>query len=550
MNATLDSQKDARILIIDDEEASALGLSRIIEKAGYAVCITITDPQIAIDRLADIAPDLVLLDLHMEPLSGVEVLADINTRFDAHKRPPVIVLTADTTSEARHDALNAGAVDFLAKPLDHQEVLLRIKNVLHMRALFQRCQNYSQGLERIVQERTEELQRRTRDLEATLVDLRATQCQIIQQERIRALGAMASGIAHDMNNSLTLILGYGDMLLKDTERFPAGCKHRAELNQVMRAARDSSHMIARLREIYRPRSQGTELSPIDLNELIVEVVALTAPKWQAQAEAGGANIKIEHAAGDIPQVAGAPAELREVLTNLIFNAVDAMPKGGTICLRTRETKGFARVEVCDTGTGMTEDACHRCLEPFFTTKGDKGTGLGLAVSAGIIRRHGGEISIESRVNCGTTFRIDLPICNGESIPPQKPVETPAESLRVLVVDDQKGICEVVRSYLAEDHHIVEIALNSPDALKKYRRSQFDLVITDRAMPGINGDELTAAIRQINPQQHIIMLTGFSDLMAALGEKSENVDLVIGKPICLEDLRHAICDVMSSYQLVM
>ncbi|MEI9896589.1 MAG: ATP-binding protein [Chthoniobacter sp.] len=356
---------------------------------------------------------------------------------------------------------------------------------------------------------------------------------------------MASGIAHDMNNTLTLILGYGDMLLKDAKKFPKGSRDRVSLEHLVRAARDNAHMVARLREFYRPKNRNEERQPVDINELLVQVVAFTTPKWQAQAEAGGACIQVEHDSNPVSLIAGAPAELREVLTNLIFNAVDAMPRGGTIRLRTWESKGFVRVEVCDSGSGMTEETRSRCLEPFYTTKGEKGTGLGLAVSYGIIHRHGGTIHVESKLNHGTTFRIDLPIPEEDIAPIANDAGTASRPLHVLVVDDQEGIREIVGSYLAEDHHAVEMAATSIEAMRKFRTNHFDLVITDRAMPDINGDELAAAIKRLNPQQPVIMLTGFADWMSEVGEKDENVDLVIGKPVRLQDLRQAILEVIPS-----
>jgi CheY-like chemotaxis protein len=236
--------------------------------------------------------------------------------------------------------------------------------------------------------------------------------------------------------------------------------------------------------------------------------------------------------------------LREVLTNLIFNAVDAMPRGGQLCFRTRQMGQRVRLEVTDTGVGMTDVTLRHCLEPFYTTKGDGGSGLGLAMSYGIIKRHGGTISIDSRLKEGTIFTIYLPV-------PEEPIEQafvpePKREvcpLRVLVVDDHPGILEIVSAYLVEDRHRVETAGDAREAMRKFRNKRFDLVIMDQAMPETNGAELAAMIKRTDPTEPIIMLTGFADLMNEAGEGSRNVDLVLRKPVRLDSLRQAIENVM-------
>lgn len=544
MDLTHDVFRNARILIIDDHEASAFALERILEKAGYAVCITITDPTRAVERFQQIKPDLVLLDLMMEPIDGIQVLQQVRQLMPARSQPPVLVLTADTTADAKRDALAAGATDFLAKPLDHIEVLLRIKNLLHARSLFQRCQIYSEGLERLVERRTSELQTQARELEQALAELQQTQRQVIQQERLRAVGTMASGIAHDLNNGLSLILGYGDMLLRDENKFPPGTKERRHLEAIVRAGQDNAQMVKRLRDFYRPCAAKEIRQLIDLNDIVEETVALTTPRWRAESEAAGIPIHIETEFGTIPRIAGAPAELREVLTNLIFNAVDAMPRGGQITFRTSEDRGRVRLEVSDTGTGMTEETRANCLEPFYTTKGERGSGLGLSVSYGIVRRHGGTIAIETRLNHGATFIIHFPACDRSVVEAPK-VESPRMpcALRVLVVDDDPEIREIVSAYLAEDRHIVETAANATEALETFRADWFDLVITDRAMPGMTGEQLADVIRQIRPNEPVILLTGFADLIDDPEPRTESVDMIVSKPARLDDLRRAIMEVM-------
>jgi signal transduction histidine kinase len=537
------TNRTARILIIDDEAASAAALIRVLTQAGYKDCTAITDPAVAAKRVLDFNPDLLLLDLHMEPISGLDVLGRINDVMSARMRPPVLVLTGDTTSEAKHDALSAGATDFLAKPLDSVEVLLRIENLLTSRKLFQQCQLYSEGLERLVDKRTLELQKRTTDLEKAITELRETQQQVIQQERMRALGTMACGLAHDLNNGLSVILGYGDMLLGDLEQFPLNSRPRKFLQEMVLAGCDNAKLVERLREFYRPRTVREHRQAVNLNELIEQAVSLTAPRWQSEANATGATIHIHQELGEIPPVPAAPAELREVFTNLIFNAVDAMPQGGELCFRTRLSGKRVRLDISDTGTGMSEETLRNCLEPFFTTKGARGSGLGLAMSYGIIRRHGGKIEIKSKLDQGTMFSIYLPMLKEPIEPDSVEVQKTSHPLRILVVDDHLAICEIVSAYLAEDQHIVETASNAREAMEKFRANDFDLVITDRAMPEVSGDELAASIKELRPREPVIMLTGFADLINETGDRSKNVDLVLSKPARLDDLRKAILEVM-------
>jgi len=536
--------KNARILIVDDEQPSAELLARMLERAGYAICITISDPSVAASRFCQINPDIVLLDLHMEPIDGVDVLKHIGAAMLPHERPPVLMLTADVTPEAKHEALEAGATDFLSKPLDLLEVLLRIEHMLVARRLYLQSQNHNASLERLVEERTAALQRQTHDLEHALTELRDTQQQVIQQERLRALGTMASGIAHDLNNGLSLILGYGDMLQAQADQLALDSPARLCLDAMMRAARDNVQMVKRLRDFYRPRSAQEGREPVHLGEIVEQAIALTAPRWQSEAEARGASIAVTTDLGKTPVIAGSPSELREVLTNLIFNAVDAMPEGGRLQFRTRALPDMVELCVTDTGTGMTEETRRACIDPFYTTKGDGGSGLGLSISYGIIRRHGGTIAIESRLNEGTTFKICLPISDTPILPALREFDEPVKPLRVLVVDDHPGILEIVSAYLAEDRHTVETALDARTAIEKYRAAHFDVIFTDRAMPEINGDELAATIKHLNPNKPVIMLTGFADLINETNQPPKDVDLVVGKPARLDDLRQAIRQVMS------
>jgi CheY-like chemotaxis protein/anti-sigma regulatory factor (Ser/Thr protein kinase) len=283
---------------------------------------------------------------------------------------------------------------------------------------------------------------------------------------------------------------------------------------------------------------------VSLGALVEEAIALTEPKWKNQAQGEGRTIRVETSLPAIAPIAGEPAELREALTNLIFNAADALPDGGTIRIEARDEGEWVALEVRDTGTGMTEEARRRCLEPFFTTKGEQGTGLGLAMTYGIVQRHLGTIAIESAPGRGTAVTIRLPAraeptADAASAPP------PPARLRVLAAEDEPAVRELIAAYLAADGHVVELAPDGRAALEKLREDGFDLVITDRSMPGMSGDQLAAAVKQVNPATPVILLTGFGDLMESAGERPPGVDLVVGKPVTLQKFREGIAALAGS-----
>ncbi|MGO9609966.1 MAG: PAS domain S-box protein, partial [Verrucomicrobiia bacterium] len=364
----------------------------------------------------------------------------------------------------------------------------------------------------------DELRESKQNLERAMQELRAAHDQIVQQERLRALGTMASGIAHDFNNALAAILGFTELLCNRPETLADTKKTLRYLQMINTAAQDAGIVVNRLREFYRQREEGEVFGPVDLNKLIEQAVSLTQPKWKNQAEVKGVAIQIVTELERIRAVAGSEADLREALTNLIFNAVDAMPQGGTITVRTRSANSRVIMEVADTGTGMTEDVRQRCLEPFFTTKGDRGTGLGLSMVYGILQRHQGTIEIETALGKGTTFRLSLPAAQ-EKAPTTKRDSTSASirPLRVLLVDDEEVVRQILREYLIGDEHVVETAANGHEALDKLPKAAFDVVILDRAMPGLSGDQVAVAIKELRPELPVILLTGFGNMMQATGE---------------------------------
>ena len=391
------------------------------------------------------------------------------------------------------------------------------------------------------QEAEENLRAANEELEKALRELKATQRQMIQQERLRALGQMASGIAHDFNNTLTPILGFSEILLSDEEILRNPPEARRLLGMLNTSAHDAASVVNRLREFYRPLETDKTFPAVNLTRIVQQAVSLTEPKWKAQAQANGINIEVTTTFRANAIIAGEEAALREVLTNLIFNAVDAMPNGGRIYIDVATEADRAFLRLRDTGLGMTEEVKQRCLEPFFSTKGERGTGLGLSMVYGIIERHRGRLDIESAPGHGTTFIISLPIADAVKISPpiqQKPNGRKSK-LSILTVDDDERVCEVVAHYLRGDGHEVTVATSGREAITRTQQKRFDIIFLDRAMPQMSGDQTAELIKKLHPALPIILLTGFGALIEVTGSRPRAVDAVLGKPVSLGTLRETI-----------
>jgi PAS domain S-box-containing protein len=385
------------------------------------------------------------------------------------------------------------------------------------------------------------LREANRRLEQSLTELRQTQQQIVEQERLHALGRMASGVAHDFNNALSKILGFTELLLTSPDKLQNAETVREHLRMINTAALDAAQVVRRLREFYRPRRDTEMFQVLNLNALVEQSVSLTEPKWKGEAQAKGVTIRIQTELQPKVSVFADEAELREVLTNLVFNAVDAMPQGGVITIRTSTQAECAILEISDTGTGMTDEVRGRCFEPFFSTKGDAGTGLGLASVYGIVQRHGGEIRIHSQLGKGSTFTIRLPAHSGQPAKPtvaKAPVISKNGRLHILVVEDEPMVRGIEVEYLVSDGHAVETAADGCEGLSKFRAGKFDLVLVDRAMPQVNGDQLTEAIKEVDPDMPVILVTGFADTLGD-NHKRWRANLVLSKPFSHASLREAV-----------
>jgi signal transduction histidine kinase/ActR/RegA family two-component response regulator/HAMP domain-containing protein len=389
------------------------------------------------------------------------------------------------------------------------------------------------------------------DLQKAYNELRQSQQTVMQQERLKALGQMASGIAHDINNTLSPILGYVELIRQDEPDLHEDSK--AFLHHIKTAGEDIAHIVARLREFYRPRAASETLHALDLNQIIKQCIDMTRPRWRDIPQ--GRGIMIETSAeldSRLSQFAGIESEIREALVNLLLNAVDAMPAGGAIIVRTRSVKFESAgpnevpaqviLEVTDTGVGMDEKTRKRCLDPFFSTKGKRGTGLGLAMVYGVMERHDGKIEIDSKPGKGTTMRLIFPVRQLETAAAAKPEpDGPPGPFRILFIDDEVALRELMQKMLGRDGHQVVTPDGGRAGVEAFqaarrRNEPFDVVITDLGMPYMDGREVAAAIKREAPGMPVVMLTGWGAFMKEDNDLPIHVDGLLSKPPSIGDIR--------------
>jgi signal transduction histidine kinase/ActR/RegA family two-component response regulator len=385
-------------------------------------------------------------------------------------------------------------------------------------------------------------------------DLRQSQHTVMQQERLRALGQMASGIAHDINNAISPVSLYTESLL---EREPnLSERARGYLTTIQRAIEDVARTVARMREFYREREAQLTLERVDLNRAVQQVVELTRPRWSDLPQQRGVMVDLKTDLYEgLPDIVGAEHEIRDALTNLIFNAVDAMPNGGTLTVRTRQLfKGEDErvlVDVSDAGVGMDEDTRRRCLEPFFTTKGERGTGLGLAMVYGMVQRHSAELDIESAVGQGTTVRLNFPAYTGSMVSTTQTTNNPmvGRRLRILIVDDDPMLIKSLQDTLQEDGHEITATHGGQAGIDAFAAAQrrgetVDLVITDLGMPHVDGRKVAASIKALSSLTPVILLTGWGQRLIAAKDIPPHVDKLLSKPPRLQELRTAFLELVA------
>jgi CheY-like chemotaxis protein len=352
---------------------------------------------------------------------------------------------------------------------------------------------------------------------------------------------LSGGVAHDFNNVLAAILGRVQLLemqcrhlFKKQENRKSILALKAGLEVIERATTDGAETVRRIQEFSRRRSDDKEYLPVDTNELIDNALEFTRMRWKDKAESKGIKYHIEKEFSSLPPVTGRSSELREVFTNLINNALDVMPEGGRIKIKTFTDNNLCIIKIEDTGIGIPKDKANRIFDPFFTTKGPQSTGLGLSVSYGIINRHRGTIKVDSIEGQGTIFTIQLPFANKickQPISKEKCTPKPQKQrkARILIIDDEADVCELLRDILTDGGHEVETASDGSTGIKLFKEKEFDLVFTDLGMPGISGWQVAEKIKSINKSVPVTLITGWNVDLKQSEIKENGVDLIAYKP---------------------
>jgi signal transduction histidine kinase/ActR/RegA family two-component response regulator len=384
----------------------------------------------------------------------------------------------------------------------------------------------------------EEAQSSASQLQTVVDDLKSTQTQLVRGETLRAMGQLSSGMAHHLNNLFAVILGRVELLMGKVQE--SGIRRSLEI--IQRTAQDGAEVVRRVQRFSRVQPVSDAVA-VDLNQLVHEVVELTRPRWQDEAQLRGSRIEMAVEPGVIGAAAGEPAPLREVLMNLLLNAADAIGQGGRITIRTWAKDDRVYCSITDTGAGMPEEVRRRALEPFFTTKGPKATGLGLSVAYGTVQRYGGTLTLESGEGRGTTVEVSLPAASASATMAKAVSAAPAAAtlpLRILVIDDELQVRSTLAEMLEEQGHSVTQAPGGREGLSYLEANPelVDVVISDLGMPDMTGWDVASALQGRWPRLPVGLITGWGETEITAEERGR-VSFVINKPFDKTVLRETM-----------
>jgi signal transduction histidine kinase/CheY-like chemotaxis protein len=452
----------------------------------------------------------------------------INQVMESHR--PVLVQNAmdDENYRVRESVINLELRSIMVAPLLRGELLLGML--------------YVDNRSRVGQFPEEDLE--LLNIFSTQVAIALENSRLVQEfvrdEKMRIMGMMAGGVAHDFNNLLATIIGRTQLLQK---QFPDGEINR-DLETVEKAARDGAGVVRRLQD-YTRVSRQSDMVVTRVKTLIEDVVEFTRTQWESESFRSGRHIEVKNEVAADLLVACNPSELREVFTNIMLNALAAMPDGGVIRFAADATRERVRIRVIDFGVGMSETTRSNIFDPFFTTRKEEGNGLGMSIVYGILMRHGGAVSVESEAGRGSTIIIELPRATGklpEVAPPHSPAPSDggagSSSLRLLVVDDEDTVRTLLAEILAAAGYTVVQASGGAEALERAAAEPIDCLLTDLGMAPMSGWELA---REIKAKYDIpvILVTGWAGEIDATQARENQVDRVISKPFDPDELVNCI-----------
>jgi signal transduction histidine kinase len=491
------------LLIIEDEQRLRNNLKLLLASEGYTVA-TAADGQEGIELLQQESFDIVITDIMMGDVNGFHIMEYITAHTPATL---VIVITGYASTESAVEALRQGAYDYITKPFEIEMIQISIARALEKVQLKREISRYMEELEQRVVDRTVELQETNKKLHASLSKLKTTQEQLIQTEKLSALGELISGFAHELNNPLTSVLGYSEMAA-----MASACPDdiRSMLDMTCQEAKRCHQIVNNLLSFARKRQP--EKQSLDLNEVCRKTLHLLSYQFQVN------NVTtIVQFDETMPLGMADESQLQQVLVNIMSNAYQAMAahqNGGALTVTTSHDNAAITIHIADTGPGIAPEHVQRIFDPFFTTK-PRGTGLGMSLSYGLIKAHGGDLTATSSPGEGATFTITLPIV------PQTSLETSLETnlplsedftvppQHILVIDDEQALLRMLVTSLQALGHETDATLSSREALHKIDTQAYDLIICDMKMPDVDGSQVYRFLEQHHPDmlKRIIFSSG-------------------------------------------
>ncbi len=363
---------------------------------------------------------------------------------------------------------------------------------------------------------------------------------ILEAERLSAIGELAAGVSHDFNNALQAILGNLELALLD--QVPP--ETRKFIETAKKSAQDAASRVSLLQRFAINKTGQAEHEPISIKDIIEDSIAQTRTLWKDDAQKEGLTFDIRTDCQESVTVRGNRGDLRSVLYNIIKNSIQAMPQGGTVEIRTRSDGKKAYLSIADTGMGMDEETAKKIFQPFFTTKGfEQGKGLGMSGVFTIIKEHRGDICVKRTLpGHGTEIELTLPCCEPETVREVKRKEYSGVA-RVLLVDDEAMIREIMQELVANMGHQIDVASSGREALDFLATGRYDLLITDIGMPYMSGWQLAEQIKGVYPDMKVAVVTGWGDSVDAAQKTHHGVGYVLGKPVGREQLKNLIGEVL-------